>query len=562
MCIAFLTLQSLSAAAETSAKTPKEAVKYNNHWYKCYEKAMSWSDADSYCKDLGGHLVTITSKSEQLFVETLIANPKYEAYWMGATVNGGVWSWITGEKFSYSKWYPDEPNGDGYDMCLQMFSTDRYIPGTWDDTWNDGDRGGGITVQGFICEWDHKTYTVTLKPNGGDVRPSKVVFTAGAKVGKDLPDAGRKGYKFKGWYTKKKGGTKIKTSARIKKNRTFYAHWSKAPLEKAVAKNNIRKAKKNSKAPASGKKSAVSNKWPISEKAIVDRYEIPGIGTTSRVPQGLCLTDKYILISCYNCYKGDGLCDNSEILVLNRKGKLLTSLVLRLDEGMKITYSSYSHVGGLTYDPDRSMIYIADSDEYHNYQDYGDASNIIWKLPLSTIDKAVKSKKARCNVIADEAFKADVSASCVTYYNGYIYVGEFSKKNKKQSRMKVYYYSEYEDRYYAADSSFISIPLKTQGIAFRQSGDKTYAYFSTSYGRDNASKLIRKTASGYPYISSLGSGEKSCALPNMSENICFDDSKLHVLFESGSYKYICENKKGLFPLDKVLVFNIGKLAFK
>ncbi|MBQ6440674.1 MAG: InlB B-repeat-containing protein [Mogibacterium sp.] len=567
LCIGFFALQSICSSAETSADIPDDAVEFNNHWYKCYESAMSWSDANSYCNEIGGHLVTITDKAEQDFVESLISDPSFESYWMGATVSGGKWSWITGEEFSYSNWYPNEPNGDSDGMYLQMFSTNRYVPGTWDDTWNSGDRGGGITTEGFICEWDKKgeKYTVTLKPNGGDVRPKKAIFNDGEKAGDKLPRAGRKGYKFIGWFSKakKNEGTEIGEKYIIKKNLTVYAHWEKLKKEKSVVKKNKNKAKKNSKAPASGKKSAVSKskKWSISEKAIVNRYAIPGIGTTSRIPQGLCLTDKYILISCYNCYKEDGLCGYSEILVLNRKGKFLTSLTIRLDEGTRITYDTYSHVGGLAYDPERRMIYIADSDEYYMYQDNDYVSNTIWKLPVSTIDTAVKSKKEIYNVVADKAFKADVKASCVTYYKGYVYVGEFSEKTKSHSRMMVYYYDEYEDRYIAANDKPIRIPLKTQGIAFRESGGSTYAYFSTSHGRTKVSKLIRMTANGDSYISSFSKSGKSCTMPNMSENICFDGNNLHMLFESGAYKYICEEKDGLFPLNSVLVFNINKLKF-
>ena len=44
---------------------------------------------------------------------------------------------------------------------------------------------------------------------------------------KSLPKATRKGYKFKGWYTKKSGGTKVTINTKVKKRSvTFYAHWT------------------------------------------------------------------------------------------------------------------------------------------------------------------------------------------------------------------------------------------------------------------------------------------------------------------------------------------------
>jgi uncharacterized repeat protein (TIGR02543 family) len=43
-----------------------------------------------------------------------------------------------------------------------------------------------------------------------------------------LPKPKRKGYKFSGWYTKKKGGAKIKSSTKMPANNvTYYAHWKK-----------------------------------------------------------------------------------------------------------------------------------------------------------------------------------------------------------------------------------------------------------------------------------------------------------------------------------------------
>lgn len=66
------------------------------------------------------------------------------------------------------------------------------------------------------------------------------------KVGyKSLPKATRKGYKFKGWYTKKSGGTKVTINTKVKKwSVTFYAHWT--------AKKYTIKIKRSGKGTVSG----------------------------------------------------------------------------------------------------------------------------------------------------------------------------------------------------------------------------------------------------------------------------------------------------------------------
>jgi uncharacterized repeat protein (TIGR02543 family) len=77
----------------------------------------------------------------------------------------------------------------------------------------------------------HKSGTVKFNVNGGKAlaksKRTKIVFS-GTKYGK-LPAPTRKGYTFKGWYTKKKSGSKITAASSVKsvKTRTLYAHWKK-----------------------------------------------------------------------------------------------------------------------------------------------------------------------------------------------------------------------------------------------------------------------------------------------------------------------------------------------
>jgi uncharacterized repeat protein (TIGR02543 family) len=73
------------------------------------------------------------------------------------------------------------------------------------------------------------TYKVKFNVNKGKALPKSKRFKLvkkGKAIGK-LVKAKRSGYKFKGWYTKKKGGKKITTKYKIKKNTTLYAHWGK-----------------------------------------------------------------------------------------------------------------------------------------------------------------------------------------------------------------------------------------------------------------------------------------------------------------------------------------------
>ena len=77
---------------------------------------------------------------------------------------------------------------------------------------------------------------VTWNANGGKVGADKIATTTvtkGVKIGK-LPKTPEKtGYTFAGWYTKKSGGTKIITTTKVKKEVTYYAHWTK-PSSRAL----------------------------------------------------------------------------------------------------------------------------------------------------------------------------------------------------------------------------------------------------------------------------------------------------------------------------------------
>ena len=74
-----------------------------------------------------------------------------------------------------------------------------------------------------------KGYKVTLKGNGGKVSKKSITVAKGKKYNsyQALPNPTRKGYNFTGWYTKKKGGKKIKATTKVslKSKQTLYARW-------------------------------------------------------------------------------------------------------------------------------------------------------------------------------------------------------------------------------------------------------------------------------------------------------------------------------------------------
>jgi uncharacterized repeat protein (TIGR02543 family) len=87
----------------------------------------------------------------------------------------------------------------------------------------------------LYARWSANTFRITLHVNGGQkLKKSVITRKFGSKYGK-LTTPKRKGYTFRGWYTKKTGGTKITVNTVCKKagNSTFYAHWKRNRTSKS-----------------------------------------------------------------------------------------------------------------------------------------------------------------------------------------------------------------------------------------------------------------------------------------------------------------------------------------
>ena len=136
-----------------------EVTEFNGNHYAVLDLSMTWDEAKAYCESLGGHLMTITTQSEQDFAETLISERKMNCYWLGGYEEPeGNWKWVTGETFSYMNWGPGEPNNEGNgEECIEIYAkhdTDN-APGHWNDLAKEGGNGFyKLSSTGFICEWD------------------------------------------------------------------------------------------------------------------------------------------------------------------------------------------------------------------------------------------------------------------------------------------------------------------------------------------------------------------------------------------------------------------------
>jgi hypothetical protein len=144
----------------------------NGHWYRLRASTGSipWTTAKSEAESEGGHLATITSHPENLWVfQNIAPGPTGwdcggDCYgpWLGGFQDtaaaeyvepAGGWRWVTGEPWVYSAWAPGLPNNAGVQNWLHLYGAPElegpFNPGPrWDDVefnWHQ--------VRSYIVEW-------------------------------------------------------------------------------------------------------------------------------------------------------------------------------------------------------------------------------------------------------------------------------------------------------------------------------------------------------------------------------------------------------------------------
>ena len=105
--------------------------------------ATTWSGAESFAVQLGGHLVSINSQAEQDFVWSTFGQLGGidRRVWIGFTDNGteGAFGWSDGSPAKFTNWNPGEPNNSG---GVEHYAELLGSNGRWNDL---NDAGAGYT---------------------------------------------------------------------------------------------------------------------------------------------------------------------------------------------------------------------------------------------------------------------------------------------------------------------------------------------------------------------------------------------------------------------------------
>lgn len=121
------------SAYEAYDYVPSTTIVDNGHVYSLYEYNMTWYDAKVFCEQRSGHLMTVTSSTEQNALQKLMNMGGTNKVWIGATdiEKEGAWEWITGENFSFTNWNDGEPNNSS---SCEHYAHAIKSSGLWNDT--------------------------------------------------------------------------------------------------------------------------------------------------------------------------------------------------------------------------------------------------------------------------------------------------------------------------------------------------------------------------------------------------------------------------------------------
>lgn len=347
----------------------------------------------------------------------------------------------------------------------------------------------------------------------------------------------RHGYRFQGWYADRSFSRKVKYIKTTKKGRyLLYARWAPEIDNRA----NVRNYTYHENPSALDKHTKVLKDLDYD---FLDAVDIPGMPKTreddflnkyiyseAQCPQGMCLTDDFVLITSYSS-EDDCM---GELMVFDRgSGEYLVTL------GMDVN----SHLGGVAFDGEN--VWVCNSYEQTIERISYD---FIQLMAYQNTGEVVDARD-----VVDE-YSVDNTPSCITYYGGRLWVA--THRVVMNSEVSAYHFNTSNNELESLSS--FKIPSKVQGIAFDESGG---IYLSSSYGRSQSSYLYYYTS-----VSAMSTHPKSpevkVELPPCSEELDYWQDTLYVLFESAGEKYYegTDGKgKSLSPLDKLLMIPAEEL---
>lgn len=483
---------------------PDDAICYNGHYYMLYQDSLAWDEANLYCQQMGGHLLTITSQEEQDFINSCLSTSTKlkNLYWIGLEEVGKGWSWVTQEDYGYENWAIGEPNNDfsGTEGVVQIYGKDHssFRVGQWNDSRYNGGTADfwRLSNTGFICEWDGK------------------VKELGAKT-----STTHKTYQTTSAY---------QAAYRYKMPHSWMEFLS-------VGKDGIDFSK------SFAQPGVITTNYTNDDKT----YKNSG----NYIPQGICYagdskkTKKYRIISAYNA---EAKKYPSVFYVMEQEGNSAdytyrTTLVLNEE--------AHTHNGGVAFDGENLWVCGPYLNEDISYIRYATLEQAIQKAKDEGVHSVLVSYDN------EEPIHVAKHPSFLTYAHNKLWIGNyFGKGETKKGVLIGYEIQNKKSAVSLSESVFVNnLPSSSQGAYI----DGNDLYVSSSYGSTKMSSTSRIARYSVPGLKEnririqLGQPEVVHEVPKMNEEILIDGNTIYTVFESSANKWM----NARLITDRVLAFN-------
>ena len=250
--------------------------------------------------------------------------------------------------------------------------------------------------------------------------------------------------------------------------------------------------------------------------------------TDKMIPQGLCLTDEFILITAY--------CEDttlpSVIYVMDRSGNYKTTISLYKysnngefseAEGDDLNTSiCSSHVGGIAFDGSR--VWVAQS-----------KTGRIDAISIDRLRTAVNAGEDAVGLSFDTTYNCGYTVSLLTWYRDRLWVGtDNTATNSVIHGFKVIFEN---DKATLAGSDAFSVPVNANGAAFTNVDGRDWLVVNESKGRKKPSAMhIFEVGIGDSTVNTIVK-KGNITLPPMAEEIEICNDRIYTLFESAAKKY-------------------------
>ena len=173
----------------TTVPAPVKTVTSNDQLYELYDAAMTWEEAESFCEQKGGHLVTINSFYENNLVYNMI-NDRPGYCWLGLSYDKSSksWKWANGEMYTFNYWYHSSfgtnDSGEHYAMMYSANPDGTPAASTWGKVNPEHlySTYKGVNHSFFICEYETAPFIGDADGNG-EVDEIDVVMILRYQVG-------------------------------------------------------------------------------------------------------------------------------------------------------------------------------------------------------------------------------------------------------------------------------------------------------------------------------------------------------------------------------------------